>query len=442
VIRAGGPRSVDITLPKPPDTPDDIADPTRLSPPEIARLIGGAAALARLPLRIFAFPWSVILEARGGATVAVSGSARTVLGFPTGADAVRESNRTFSLDFSGGSRLDLTVTAPGGPFTLRVDFVAPLIGDATDVSKPDITHILGRAIVDARLEGLLRVRNGFGVIVFTQGNGTTRMTGPVVERLRMNNPAGTVVGSREAGGELPPINLNTHNTLRIEVTEGATVRFDGDPADIPDLAHAQPQDVRRAINLACELAGVPARAEPATIGLRIAGSPADTLGPRANLGGAQLAELAASRAAVPAAGRPALFAPRTALGADTLARGITNRLYLRVANTGNVPATATRLRLFRVDTTPTVTATLIPGATATVTIPPDGATLGGPPFIHEFTWDPGGAVDRMQLVLAVADADLPGRRLDPPVFAAPAEVSAFAARNPSVALRSFSVVAP
>ncbi|HZD02614.1 MAG TPA: hypothetical protein VFA46_21225 [Actinomycetes bacterium] len=113
-----------------------------------------------------------------------------------------------------------------------------------------------------------------------------------------------------------------------------------------------------------------------------------------------------------------------------------NHLYLRVTNLGNVGASATRLRLLRVDLAATpIAATPIANAVA------DIAT--GPPQVQEFTWNPGGAPGRTELVLAVADQDLPGRRVDLPAsFASPAQVAAFAERRPSVVLRGFEVVAP
>jgi hypothetical protein len=119
-----------------------------------------------------------------------------------------------------------------------------------------------------------------------------------------------------------------------------------------------------------------------------------------------------------------------------LTTGLANRLYLRVRNAGTVNSVNTRLRLFRLDlTVAPITATEV--ATAGPPIPANGVA------IEEFSWDPGGAAGRAELLLCVADDNRPGRQTDvPPTFATLETVHAFTARRPGAALRLFDVVGP
>jgi hypothetical protein len=230
------------------------------------------------------------------------------------------------------------------------------------------------------------------------------------------------------------VNLSASPVLHLEVTPRAVVRFDGDPADIPDLARATHFDIRRAISAACELAGVPATADVASVDLRVAASPESGSVRHPVLGGAGLAELAASSGPVAPADQPALFDVRTALGNDTLTPGTASKLYLRVRNTGTVDAASARLRIFRLDlTTVPITATEI--ASATPVVPAGGV------HIEELSWDPGGATPRQELLLVVADDNRPSRLVDVPAsFASLDKLREFAAGGPYVALRQFDIV--
>ena len=230
------------------------------------------------------------------------------------------------------------------------------------------------------------------------------------------------------------MDLTAGPVLHVEVTPRAVVRFDSDPADIPDLTHARHADIRRAISLACELVGVPAKADVPNIDLRVAGSPEGGGRRHPVLGGAYLAELVATPAAVAAPDRPALFAVRAALGKDVLKAGVPNTLYLRVRNVGTVDSTHTRLRLFRLDLAVTpITADEVVAAAPPV---PAGST-----HVEELAWNPGPVAPSTELLLCVADDNRAGWLLDVPAdFADLETLRAFAGRRPGVALRLFDVI--
>ncbi|WP_329476628.1 hypothetical protein OG555_33845 [Kribbella sp. NBC_01484] len=184
----------------------------------------------------------------------------------------------------------------------------------------------------------------------------------------------------------------------------------------------------------CEPVGVPAKADVPNIDLRVAASPEGGGRRHPVLGGAHLAELVATPAAVAAPDRPALFAVRAALGKDVLKAGVPNTLYLRVRNVGTVDSTHTRLRLFRLDLAATpITANEIVAAAPPV---PAGST-----HIEELAWNPGPVAPSTELLLCVADDNRPGWLLDVPAdFADLETLRAFAGRRPGVALRVFDVI--
>jgi len=433
VLRSAAPQAADLDLfPQASETDDDTSVP----PWDVAAIVNARAGAAGLPVTAATIPVGVSLSCQGDARVRVTGGAAAArLGWapmaPGAAVDFLPSTQTVAwFNLAGAAALALEVRASGAAFPVAVDLAPEHFADPA-VADPDaVATLVNQAFAAAQVGGLIECFANRGLVLRGICDATVAVADAGAATLGL--PAGPDSVLASAPGR---VDLSPGPTLHVEVTPRVIVRFDGDPADIPDLGHAHPADVRRAVNLACELASVPVRAEVPTVGLRIAASPGDTARVRPVSGGPHLAELAASPN--PIVGDPqAQFRLRQALGRDTLRSGATNHLYLRVVNSGNVPAAATRLRLFSLDMTATpVTATQF--STTVVDVP------AGPAHVQSFTWDPGGAA-RTQTVLAVADHDVAGRRLDPPLggFPTPADAAAFAAANPAAVLRTFEVVGP
>jgi hypothetical protein len=266
------------------------------------------------------------------------------------------------------------------------------------------------------------------IAVRGRGSATLALSGPAAAAIGFPAPAANVVNAIPG-----PIDLTAGPILHVDVTPRVVVRFDGDPADIPDLANATPGDVRRAINVACEVASVPVVAEAPHVDLRVAASPGDVGRTHTVSGGAHLAELAVL--AVGQAASPDVFTVRAALGVDKLERGVNNQLALRVRNVGNIACATTRLRVLQVNTSvePLATAEI---ASVVVSVEP------GASHIETLQWDPAGAAPRTETLLVVADDNRAGRETVVPPLNVFADLFMFAARTRGVALRTLEVVDP
>jgi hypothetical protein len=413
---------------------DEARTATAVQPLEALRMLNRRFLQAGLPISAQEIPAGFVLAATGGALLRATGPAATVLGLPVGgagAPVLGTTPGPNAYALAGAASLTIRVLLPGGNVDVPVDLSPARFAGATSVRRDHVTRAVIDDLATAGVDGVVTVRQLAGIGVL--GNGATAITLGGAAQALLRLPGGP--GGWLPGAPAGPMDLTAGPVLHVEVTPRAVVRFDGDPAVIADLAHARHADIRRAITAACRIAGVPARADVAGADLRIAASPADAAPRHPVLGGAQLAELAAAPAPVPPADRPALFAVRAALGHDTLRAGAANPLYLRVRNAGVVDSASTRLRLFRLDLAATpITATQV--ADAAPAVPATGT------LIQDFTWDPGGAGPRRELLLCVADEDQPERRIVVPAsFAALEAVHTFATRR-AVALRLFDVIGP
>jgi len=440
VVRSAAPLVADLVLDP---GADEAANVAAVRQQEVVRILQRRARAANLPLQIFGAPAGFVLTTTGGAQLRASGPAAAPLGLPVAAVAAPElsTSSTGGFSLAGTPSLTLTVVLAGGNVTVPVDLSAARFGGHTVVRAEEVA----RAVLDdlrlADVDGLVTLRMPVRLVMLTNGTAPATLGGPAVPLLRL----GAGPSSHFAAVPAPDtVDLTGAPVLHVNVTPRALVRFDADPAEIPDLARARLSDVRRAISLACELTGVPARADLPSTMLRVAASPEDSGRRHPVLGGAHLAELAASETAVLEADRPALFAVRTALGRDVLKAGATNNLYLRVRNGGTVAATA-RLRLVRLQPWPSPNAPA-PVTTALVASA-SPAIAAGSAHVEEFTWDAPGPAPRQELLLVVADEDRDGHRvlvpgIDPGVgasFPSLEEVRSFASKRPGVALRLFDV---
>jgi hypothetical protein len=309
---------------------------------------------------------------------------------------------------------------------VAVNLAAERFPDPAVADPAIVAEIINEALRDAQLATVADSFAIGAVAVRGRGAATVSLAGAAAA------PIGFPPGVADVVRGIPPaaVNLTAGPLLHVEVTPRVIVRFDGDPADIPNLAAATPGDVRRAINVACEVASVPVRAEVPQIDLRVAASPGDTGSGHTVAGGAHLAELAVL--AVGQVANADVFTVRAALGVDRLEIGVNNQLALRVRNTGNVACATTRLRLLEVATgvTPLTTTDI-----ATVAVNVDAGTE----HFETVAWDPLGA-PRTATVLVVGDDDRPGRVIAIPPFNTIEELIAFASSTRAAALRTFEVV--
>jgi len=170
--------------------------------------------------------------------------------------------------------------------------------------------------------------------------------------------------------------------------------------------------------------------------LRIRRSTTDVDGAPAGIAGRRLADLAVSNQAVAEAARPALFGMLEMMKQPLVQANHDSFIYVRVANLGTVAEAAVRQRVFQLATgSSPITAAAI-GAAVPAAVPAGGSA------IVELPWNPGAAAagDRL-FVLALADVDADGRRLDPPPagFATVEELDAFCDAHPNAAYREFAV---
>ncbi len=429
IVRLDAPLAADLTLLP---AADEARTAAAVRPTEVVRMLQRRIIQAGLPIGAWDPVVGFVLEGTGGATLRATGTAAAALGFPVGgpgAPQLQTSLLTDGFALAGATALTITVVLAGGNVVVPVDLSPSRFSGAVFVRR----DYVARAIIDdfrlAGVDGVVTVRLLAGVALDCPDSSSITISGPALAAIGFASVTGSNL--QAAPG---PLDLTAGPVLHVEVTPRAVVRFDSDPADIPDLTHARHADIRRAISLACELTGVPAKADVPNIDLRVAASPEGGARRHPVLGGAHLAELVATPAAVAAADRPALFAVRSALGKDVLKAGVPNTLYLRVRNAGTVDSTTTRLRLFRLNLAVTpITAIEIVNAAPPV---PAGGS-----HIEEFAWDPGGVAPRTELLLCVADDNRPGWLLAVPgTFADLETLHAFAGRRPGVALRLFDVI--
>jgi hypothetical protein len=262
---------------------------------------------------------------------------------------------------------------------------------------------------------------------FTVGGTAAALLGVTAGALTANSTTGF--------GQRGPWDLSgVVRTLIVDVTTEVEVRLGPGVPEIPTPAAATGADVRATINRQLVESGLSSVvADPIRRSLSVRRSSAEAAGDRDTLGGLWLADLVAARNAVAGgADQQALFQVTTTHGTDTIAGGADNHLYLRAANTGNVDEAAVRLRLLLVD------ASVAPVTTATLGAPAASAIPAGGSIIVEFVAPipPTAAGDR-RFVLAIADVDADGRRLDPQ----PDDLTgidalvAFCARNANAAMR-------
>jgi hypothetical protein len=374
----------------------------------------------------------VAIVSGSGVTFRVTGGAaagRLGMAPAAAADFILSNETDAWFNLTGAAALNLEFVLPGAAnVPVAVDLAAERFPDAAVADPEIIAAMINEALRGAQLAA---VANSFAI-------GAVAVRGRGAATVALGGAAAPLIGFPPAPADvvrgIPPaaVDLTAGPVLHVDVTPRVIVRFDGDPADIPDLAAATPGDVRRAINAACEIASVPVRAEVPQVDLRVAASPADTAAGHVVAGGAHLAELA-----VLAVGQVAdadAFTVRAALGADRLEIGVNNQLALRVRNVGNVACATTRLRILDVDTgvTPLATAEIV---TVAVNIDAGGA------HFETINWDPLGA-PRTVTVLVVADDDRPGRGVEIPPLNTLEELIAFTSATRAAALRTFAVVNP
>jgi hypothetical protein len=436
VLRTAVPIAVDLALAPDPGEVDDVTAVTR---GELALMIARRAAAVDLPIDVFNPSVGFVIRSLHGVQFSVTGgNAAPRLGLAVGGApatfAVSAQNVGW-FDLTGRPNLALRFVLPGEPnVDVAVDLAASRFPDVS-VADPDIViAVINEALGQAQLSGLVECFRIVGLSVSGRGEAQVQLSGAAAGAAVCDfpAPAARVVAS------VPPfvVDLTAGPVLHVDLTPQVTVRFDADPADIPDLAAAPPADVRRAINTACELASIPVRAEVPSIDLRVAASPGDVGRRHPNLGGAHLAELAV--VGLGQAADATLFQVRTVLGLDELETGVANPLAVRIRNAGNIECATGRLRLVRlVLAPPPQVGTDVEVTEANLVIPPTGS------LIHALTWDPALAAGTTTIVMVVVDDDRPGRQIAIPAnFATLEEAIGFASGRPDVALRSFLIRDP
>jgi hypothetical protein len=261
------------------------------------------------------------------------------------------------------------------------------------------------------------------------GNATFSIAGTAAAALGI--PVGPVAaGALAAATVREPFNLTAGAplVLTLDVTNTATVDFQ------PGAATAR--EVREVLNRGFAAAALPVEAVVPRVDLWVRRSITDPGGVPASVGSRRLADLVVEPAAVaPGAAQGALFDLLHVLRDDTIRPNVDNFLYLRTANLGVAAQDNARFRLFQLfmGATP-ITSTAI-AAPANARVPAGGSA------IVEFRWNPGAAAagDRL-FVLAIADHDSDGRRLDPPAsFPTLEALDAFCDTHPNAAYREFVV---
>jgi photosystem II stability/assembly factor-like uncharacterized protein len=429
VIVSEDPVAVDVVI-----TNDrgEFVDLAAAAPGEVAAFVQARLAAAGVAAVAYPARTGIRLRALGDARVRITGGdAAARLGWapmaPAAAVQVLDARNVDWFDLRGDRELRLEVLAQAAA-TLVVTLPSRAFDEPQFAAPDRLALLLTRAIDAAHLDGVLRCEVIRGIGVAGLGEAVVTVTGAAATAIGL-----AATPARFVEADPGPVDLRGDLPLRIEVVNRVTVRFDRDPDLIPSLPAAAPPDVRRAFAEAFEQAGMHLRAEVPFLALSVRASAAEGA-TGARTGGGHLAEIATS--GIAAAGDPAaLFDARRALDEDRLQAGAANHLYVRVRNAGNIDAAAVRLRLLRVDAAAAPVA-LAPAVATTAAVAAE--TVAVVDLTHTPTAGPGGA----EHLLAVADVDEDGRRVDVPAsFADRDALVAFAAGRLDVALRTFGVTA-
>ena len=396
----------------------EFLDVTAARPTEIAAFVERRIELAGLPLFCVPSDDHLRFRALGDATVEVRGGTATggprLVFTPAGAQPMVTAPNEVGLPFGG--TIELRVRALG-----RTDDITLTLDDGRSWRHPDV---LNRQLDDAGFGGIVVAETTVGLFIGTQGRDDHRV------RFTLSGTAAAPLGlpageQASVAVDLAPTNVDGR-VLDIDVAHEVRVRFPREPAVPPTM-------VRRAINNAVAAAGMFARAEPAVVRLRVGASSTDPGLAPARTGSAALADIATSGTAV-AIPPDDLFETRTRLGTDALTASVANHVYVRVANRGNVATTSGRVRLFVIGFgTPTVTPTF--GAGVPHDVP--ATAIAHADVIHT----PTAAAGAVEIVLAVADEDADGRRVDPPAtWANRREFYDWVAAHDGASIRRFDVV--
>ena len=400
------------------NTLGEFLDVTAARPAEVAAFLQRRIELAGLPLFCVPSDDHLRFRALGDATVEVRGGTATggprLVFTPAGAQPMVTAPNEVTLPFDG--TIELRVRALG-----RTDDITLTLDDGRSWRHPDV---LNRQLDDAGFGGIVVAETTVGLFIGTEGRDDHRVRFTLSGTA--TGPLGLPAGEQASVGiGLAPVNIDGR-VLDIDVTHEIRVRFPRELAVAPTV-------VRRAINDAVAAAGMLVRAEPAVVRLHIGASSTDPGSAPARTGSAALADIATSGTAV-AIPPDDLFTTRTRLGTDALSAGVANHVYVRVANRGNVATTSGRVRLFVIGFgAPVVTPTF--SAAAPQEVP--ATSIEHADVAHT----PTAAAGAAEIVLAVADQDADGRRVDPPAtWANRHEFYDWVAAHDEVSIRRFDVV--
>lgn len=362
------------------------------------------------------------------------GIAPAALGAAT--DALRGGTEPFNL---APAPQALVVSTP--PQTVTVPFLAPAdIRNLATAGGGEVVGVLNRAFELAGMPARARIDAVPGpprwALVLHGTGGATVAVVPIVAPgvdaaaalgLAAGAPASTVVGGTA------PFNLPVGSALQVTATNSATLQLAA--ADFADPAHATAHEVRRALNRDLAEAHLAVRAVVPKVDLRIRHSGSDADGAAARVADRRLANLVASSTQVAEADRPALFDFVALLRGSLLQAGHDDFLYVRTANLGDAAEPAVRHRVFRLAMSASPI-TCDPVGSVQAAVPAGGAG------IVELPWNPGDiAAGERLFLLAIADVDADGRRLDPPVAGFPSidDLEAFCDTHPNAACRELEV---
>jgi len=399
----------------------------------------------------------VVLRATDGApfTIGAAGAAAqngangaAPLGLAVvGAPGTTEARFTVTGPFALPTLRRFTVTRQV-TVTATLDVNEPAIGNLTRVHAGDVAAILNRLLIAAggpvRAEQRNFVAGGERLRIASIGAARFTVGGTGAGTLGVTAAALTNLSETPflpAGGRGPwNLSVGAARTLIVNVTTTVEVRLEPGVRELPPPPTIPAIDVRAGINRQLTEGGLGAiAAEPVVRRLTVRRSATESAsGSRGTLGGLGLADLVVAPNPVLAdADRRALFDVLSTHGADRLAGGAENHLYLRSANVGNVAEPAVRHRLFLADLTanPITFAELDPPLAITVPI------AAGASVVTEFRRDvPAAASGSRMFAVAVADVDVAGFQVTLPADATALDaLHEFCRTNPAVAVREFTI---
>lgn len=361
---------------------------------------------------------SLAIVAVAGAENAANGGAPfglSALGLPGSPDVRFSTAGPYNLPARRRFQIQVRTTA-------TVSFAAgdPELPALDRVFASDAASVLNRAFVAAGVP-VRAVRLDF---VPGPGNDALRLSTLSTTRVVVaGNAAATFGLATGAGGfastiDTPGANQGPWNltpaaprTLTATATTTVEIRLQAGQNGLPAAGPISAAAIRGAITQQLARGGLSGIVvcEPVRRRLSVRRSATEAADARTGVGSAVLADLVATAAPVAAGpARDALFDVVATHGQDTIAAA-GNTFYLRAANVGNVAEPAVRHRLFLIDTSVTpLTVTALGVSVA-------GALPAGSSAIVEFT---GVAVAGVtagdhRYVLAIADVDVAGLRLDP-----------------------------